>query len=166
MIQGTSVFGINNKASLIVPVSIIQEGENVSTTALIDSGTQGIFIDNSIANKLDLEELGETLTPRNIDGTVNSGGDITHYTLIKIVMGDKPFWVKAYVTNLGCSHIFLGDNWLQAVNLQINWPKRHITINTLSGQDADCCKAEMQVFLKRPCGVSQNLMDMDNIELN
>ena len=148
MIQGTSVFGINNKASLIVPVSVIQEGKNVSTTALIDLGAQGIFIDNSIVNKLNLEELGETLTPRNVDRMVNSGGNITHYTLIKIVMGDKPFWVKAYVTNLGCSRIILGDNWLQAVNLQIDWPKQCITINTLSGQDADHCKAEMRVFLK------------------
>ena len=42
---------------------MIQEGKNVSTTALIDSGAQGIFIDNMIANELDLEPLTEALTP-------------------------------------------------------------------------------------------------------
>jgi len=40
-IQGTSVFGLNNKASLIVPVDLIQASTNVPTTTLIDSGAQG-----------------------------------------------------------------------------------------------------------------------------
>ena len=45
-IQGASVFGLDNKASLIIPLDVIQGLTKVSTNALINSGAQGNFIDS------------------------------------------------------------------------------------------------------------------------
>jgi len=42
-IQGTSVFGIQNKACLVVPVNVIQGSQSIPTNALIDSGAYDNF---------------------------------------------------------------------------------------------------------------------------
>ena len=60
-IQGTSVFGLNNKASLIVPVDLIQASTNVPTTALIDSSAQGNFIDTTLAQCFEMAILDDAI---------------------------------------------------------------------------------------------------------
>ena len=52
-IQGASVFGLDNKASLIIPLDVIQGSTKVSTNALIDSGAQGNFIDSTFTSQFD-----------------------------------------------------------------------------------------------------------------
>src|SRR5882672_377410 len=76
-IQGTSVFGLNNKASLIVPVDLIQASTNVPTTALIDSGVQGNFIDTTLAQQFETAILDDAIECRNVDGSPNSDRNIT-----------------------------------------------------------------------------------------
>ena len=100
-IQGTSVFGLANKASLMVPISLVQESTNVLSTALIDSGAQGNFIDTTLAQQFKLAPFEQEIICRNVDGTDNANGTIRHYTWIKVVMDDQPFYCKFAVTNLG-----------------------------------------------------------------
>ena len=76
-IQGTSVFGLNNKASLIVPVDLIQASTNVPTTTLIDSGAQGNFIDTTLAHHFETAILDDAIECRNVDGSPNADGNIT-----------------------------------------------------------------------------------------
>src|SRR5882672_11782371 len=76
-IQGTSVFGLNNKASLIVPVDLIQASTNVPITALIDSGAQGNFIDTTLAQQFETAILDDAIECRNVDGSPNSDRNIT-----------------------------------------------------------------------------------------
>jgi hypothetical protein len=158
-IQGTSVFGINNKASLIVPVNALQYEKNVSTTALIDSGAQGNFIDWRLAHQFDSERLPQPICMRNIDGSTNQAGEITHQTHLKITMGEKAFWIKAFVTNLGFSRIILGDTWLQEVNPQIDWPRRRITINRIHTPLTLLRREEMSRFTTRDRSAPVDLMD-------
>ena len=75
-IRGASVYGLNNKASLIIPVNAIQGSVNVSTEALIDSGAQGNFIDESLASQFDTALLDQEIEVRNVDGTLNTSGHI------------------------------------------------------------------------------------------
>src|SRR5882672_4033776 len=56
-IQGTSVFGIQNKVCLIVLINVIQGSQSVPTQALIDSGVYDNFIDADIAKLLDTTSL-------------------------------------------------------------------------------------------------------------
>ena len=126
-IRGTSVYGLNNKASLIVPIAVIQNSEYLLINALIDSGTQGNFIDEDLARALDTEDLPEPIIVRNVDGTENMAGAIRKQTHIKIMMDDHPFYIKAYVTNLRQTPIILRDTWLQDVNPKIDWAWRSLT---------------------------------------
>src|SRR5882672_9565905 len=100
-IQGTSVFGLNNKASLIVPVDLIQASTNVPTTALIDSGAQGNFIDTTLAQCFDTAILDDAIECQNVDGSLNANGHITHYTWLKVLIGPQPFYIKFNIANLG-----------------------------------------------------------------
>ena len=73
-IQGASVFGLDNKASLIIPLDVIQGSTKVSTNALIDSSAQGNFINSTFALQFDTELLDYLIECRNIDGSTNSSG--------------------------------------------------------------------------------------------
>ena len=123
-IWGATVYSLNNKASLIVPVNIVQRDINLSSQALIDSGAQGNFIDSSLADNFILECLPNgPLGILNVDGSPNQGGPIKYKTMIKVIMGDQPFWIEAMVASLGKDRIILGDTWLRDVNPQIDWPR-------------------------------------------
>jgi hypothetical protein len=58
---------------------------------------------------------------RNIDGTTNKKGEMTHYVMTYITVGDKRFLIKAHIVGLGKESLVLGFPWLQKVNPMINW---------------------------------------------
>jgi hypothetical protein len=55
LIQGSTVFGYQNKALLVVPVQMVQGDLNVSRTALIDSEAQGNFINKQLIATVELK---------------------------------------------------------------------------------------------------------------
>ena len=125
-IQGTSVFGIGNKACLVIPIKIIQGDHSIPTNTLIDSGAYDNFIHESLADQIDTEELETSIDCRNVDGTLNANGAITRYTWVKVTMEEQAFYIRCKVANLGYERIILGDTWLCKVNPQINWPRRKL----------------------------------------
>ena len=127
VIRGTTVYGLNDKASLIIPIAVIQHDKRILMDALIDSGAQGNFIDTSLAHLFDTEPLLNPITVYNVDGTKNQGGTIHEETMLKIMLDDHPFYVKAYVANLGHQKFILGDTWLRDVNPTIDWARRSIS---------------------------------------
>ena len=56
----------------------------VDTPVLLDTGAGGNFMNKSYAkqNKLLLYPLDTPITPRNIDGSLNQEGEITHYAWV------------------------------------------------------------------------------------
>ena len=58
----------------------LENHEGVAVRALLDSGATGLFIDTTFAQEkgFKMEKLKKPLLVRNIDGTVNAGGAITH----------------------------------------------------------------------------------------
>ena len=54
--------------------------EGITVKALLDSGTTGMFMDKRMAAKhrFKLQRLERPVAVRNVDGTNNSGGAITH----------------------------------------------------------------------------------------
>jgi len=54
--------------------------EGILVKALLDSGTTGMFIDQKIAARhgFRLQKLERLIVVRNVDGTNNSAGAITH----------------------------------------------------------------------------------------
>ena len=70
------MYGLHNKASLIIPVDLIQGSLSVPSEALINSGAQGNFIDTSLAETFDTALLPQEIDCQNVDGTPNANGVI------------------------------------------------------------------------------------------
>ena len=58
----------------------LENHEGVAVRVLLDSGATGLFMDTTFAREkgFKMEKLKEPLLVRNVDGTVNAGGAITH----------------------------------------------------------------------------------------
>jgi Reverse transcriptase (RNA-dependent DNA polymerase) len=65
--------------------------------------------------------LGQSKKIHNVDGTHNQGGEITHFCILKVKLGDKEREQKFYITDLGRDHIILGYTWLVEFDPKINW---------------------------------------------
>jgi len=65
---------------LNVGVKKLDTHESVTIKALLDSGTTGMFMDKRMVarHEFKLQKLERLIIVRNIDGTNNSGGAITH----------------------------------------------------------------------------------------
>ena len=58
----------------------LENHEGVAVRALLDSRATGLFMDTTFAQEkgFKIEKLKKPLLVRNVDGTVNIGGTITH----------------------------------------------------------------------------------------
>ena len=63
---------------------------DIDEMALIDSGAGGNFIDEATASKLQLirTELRRHIVVRNVDGTQNHQGQITHRTILEVTIAN------------------------------------------------------------------------------
>jgi len=96
--------------------------EGVTVKALLDSGTTGMFMDKRMAtrHKFKLQKLERLIAVRNVDGTNNSGGAITHQVEVNVYYKDYVKRMRIDVYNLGKTEIILGMPWLATHNLEIN----------------------------------------------
>ena len=95
--------------SITLRVSLVGKklGREISACAILDSGAEGIIIDQDFAtgNKLTLRNLVHPLPVKNVDGTHNKRGSIKYTTIqrIRIKSPDGHFHeetAELYVTTL------------------------------------------------------------------
>jgi hypothetical protein len=100
----------------------------VDNKTLIDSGSEGEFIDQNYARSLGIKQtaLDKPIKVLNIDGTWNKRGTITHFTEIDLSIGDQIKKQRLYITGLGKQKILLGFTWLRKENPDINWQTGNI----------------------------------------
>jgi hypothetical protein len=79
--------------------------------------------------KLGWRPLKIPLEVRNVDGTGNKAGNLTHYVKLKARIDNREEELTFYVTSLGRDRIILGYPWLKAFNPKINWRERSIRGN-------------------------------------
>jgi hypothetical protein len=102
--------------------------QEISARTLLDSGAEGIIIDQDFAtgNKLTLQNLVHPLPVKNIDRTLNKRGSIK-YTMIQQIRIKTPNGhfheetAEHYVTTLADHDIIFGMDWLRAHNPEVNW---------------------------------------------
>jgi hypothetical protein len=112
-----------------------KSGQEISACALLDSGAEGIIIDEDFArrNKLTLRTLVNPLPVKNVDGTLNKRGSVRYTTIqrIRIKTLEEEFHeetTELYVTTLGDHDIILGTDWLHAHNPEVNWAVPQIAL--------------------------------------
>jgi len=108
---------------LNIGVKKLDMHKDVTIKVLLDSGVTEIFIDRKIAARhgFKLQKLERPIAVRNVDGTNNSGGAITHQIEVNVYYKNYIKRMRMDICNLGKTEIILGMPWLVAYNSEINW---------------------------------------------
>ena len=106
----------------------IDTHEGRTVKALLDNGATGMFMSKSLAQKRGyrLIKLDRSLKVRNMDGTGNSGGAITHEVEVNMFYKEHVKRVQMDVCELGKTDVILGMPWLAAHNPEIDWEKGEV----------------------------------------
>jgi len=117
------IFKILREVWLNISVEKVDTYEGVTVKALLDSGTTEMFMDRKMAARYGfrLQKLERLVQVRNVDGTNNSAGAITHQVEVNVYYKGHVERVRMDVCDLGKTDIILGMLWLQAHNPEINW---------------------------------------------
>src|SRR6266568_2225389 len=102
--------------------------KDIKTSALIDSGAQGCFVDKSQVDKGKTRRLARPIIIRNVDGTQNVAGKITHETRVKYQIGNQDFDEWFLIMKLGDQSMILGTPWLKEHNPRIDWNENAIEL--------------------------------------
>ena len=108
---------------LNIGIEKLDTHEGVMLKVLLDSGATGMFIDKRTAAKhgFRLQKLERPIMVRNVDGTNNSAGAITHQVEANVYYKGYIERMRMDVYDLGKTDVILGMPWLQAHNPEINW---------------------------------------------
>ena len=119
-----------NERTLHIPVKISVNNQIIETTAIIDCGTTGSFIDPELIAlaKFPLKKLDRQVKAYNVDGATNSKGNIIWETSVDLLFPKHRENVKLMILNLGRKQIILGMPWLKPWNPVINWVNKWISI--------------------------------------
>jgi len=103
-------FGMLREVWLNIGVEKIDMHEDVMIKALLDSGAMGMFIDRRTAAKhgFKLQKLKRAIAIRNVDGTNNSGGAITHQVKCNVYYKGHVERMRMDVCDLGKMEVILG----------------------------------------------------------
>lgn len=90
--------------------------------AMLDSGATRLFVSKCYAEhaKLSLQRLQQDLPLHNIDSSDNKAGIITHFTRLRLQVGQHDKEWNFLITDLGPESVILGLPWLCEVNPQID----------------------------------------------
>ena len=106
----------------LVPSAGLDEHE-LDAHALVDSGCTGSCIDSRFVSRYHIptKRYPNPLKVFNADGSDNEGGLITDYVEIEMVIRCHRETIRLAVTNLATSNVFLGYDWLERHNPEIDW---------------------------------------------
>ena len=123
-----------NESRTFVPVELtVGSGEKVGTHALVDSGAEGLFMDQEFVNRHQIPTipLRNWIKVRNVDGTENQQGVIMEQATVKVAIGTQEYCETFLVTTLGGHDIILGHPWLEKQNPVIDWKQRTIELDSM-----------------------------------
>ena len=111
-----------------VGIEKVDTHEGRTVKALLDCGAMGLFMSKNLAQKggYKLIKLDRPLQVRNVDGTGNSGGAITHKVEVNMFYKGHIERVRMDVCELGKTDVILGISWLVAHNPEIDWEKGEV----------------------------------------
>jgi len=113
---------------LKVGLEKLESHEGIAVKVLLDSGATGLFMDTTFAKEkgFKMEKLKKPLLVRNVDGTTNAGGAITHQVKCNMFFKGHMERARMDVCNLGKTELILEMLWLAAHNPEIDWEKGEV----------------------------------------
>jgi len=106
-----------------IRVKSLDMHKDVTIKALLDSSATRMFMDKRIVARhgFKLQKLERPIAVRNVNGTNNSRGAITHQVEVNIYYKEHVERIRINVCELRKTEIILGMPWLVAHNPEINW---------------------------------------------
>ncbi|KAL0147487.1 hypothetical protein M9458_057202 [Cirrhinus mrigala] len=128
----TSVSNVNSHLNRCeIPATLISEGVSVTTTALIDSGAAGNFIDSdfAIVNHLAILSCAPPVAVAALDGRPLGSGRIDHTTddLTLLIEPAHQETIRFFIISSPQSPLILGYPWLNQHEPTISWAQGTIT---------------------------------------
>ena len=119
---------------LKVGLEKLESHEGVAVKALLDSRATDLFIDTTFAKEkgFKMEKLKKPLLVRNVDGTANAGGAITHQVECNMFFKGHMERARMNVYNLEKIELILEMPWLAAHNPEIDWEKGEVKMTHCS----------------------------------
>src|SRR5260221_7547935 len=104
---------------------------SISTSALLNPGATGMFVNQAFAqkHKLETHPLPNPVPVHNVDGTPNENGSITEEVEVILRYGQHTEKVHLAVTNLRWQTIIIGHSWLTHHNLEVDWAHQSVTMS-------------------------------------
>ena len=102
--------------------------KGITVKALLNSSTMEMFMDWKMAAKYGfrLQKLERLIIVRNVNGTNNSVGAITHQVEANVYYKGHIERIRMDICNLGKTDVILGIPWLQVHNPEINWETEEV----------------------------------------
>ena len=132
IIQNVTVQSPSNKC-FTIPITIESTENTEDAHTLIDCGAEGLFIDASYTKQWRKEPLKHQIRVRNVDGMINTNGNIKEKCLIMFRIGDEEMTEWFHITNTGDQNLILGLPWLTKRNPVIDWRRKSLEICTSTG---------------------------------
>jgi len=87
----------------------LESHEGVAVKVLLDSGAMGLFMDTAFAKrkKFRMEKMKKPLLVKNVDGSANIGGAITHQMKYNMFFKGHIERVRMDVCNLGKTEVIV-----------------------------------------------------------
>ncbi|KAG5649067.1 hypothetical protein H0H81_006580, partial [Sphagnurus paluster] len=106
----------------------LDTAKSYDLTALLDTGCTGSCISKEfvLRNKINTQAYPVPIQCFNADGSPNKSGSITDYVEMRIRIKNHFEKIHLSVTDLGKNDIFLGFDWIQFHNPQIDWQTERI----------------------------------------
>src|SRR6266481_1662133 len=104
---------------------------SISTSALLDSGATGMFVNRAFAQKHKLETcpLPNPVPVHNVNGTPNENRSITEEVEVILQYGQHMEKACLAVTNLRWQTIIIRHLWLTHHNLEVDWACQSVTMS-------------------------------------
>ncbi|KAF8239299.1 hypothetical protein L208DRAFT_1237931, partial [Tricholoma matsutake] len=116
-----------NRQSMRLSIRVAESdnGKDIATNALLNSGAGGVFIDSNFVEQEGIRTypLGRTIWATNVDRTLNKQGMITRCMKGRLHINGRSYPIEYLVARLGKELVILGLPWLREINLIIDWKK-------------------------------------------
>lgn len=130
IVVGTITTEIKSQSerSIVVPIHILDQRTSITpkTSALVDSGADDNFISAHyvLKTKIPTTKLEKPIPVKNVDGTPNKEGFITHIVNLRFQIEGRPQKHILYVIGIKSWDLILGIPWLSSENPIIDWARK------------------------------------------